>query len=95
MEKIKVCFDVDGTLIYDENHRELFDTPNYKMIALFKSFEELGCEMYIWSGGGISYSIRWANKLGLKATHVRKGSFIPDIAVDDEELGLGKVNLKV
>jgi len=92
---IKVAFDVDGTILLDERHMDLFDTPNYPVIQLFKLFESFGCEMYIWSGGGKSYAIRWMQKFGLKATVVDKGSFVPDIAIDDEDVKLGKVNIKV
>ncbi len=92
-----VCFDVDGTLIHQEG--PLCDTPRYEIIALFKSFESLGCMMYIWSGGGVQYAKRWRDKLGLTALVVEKGSFTPDIAIDDmaheSEFNLGKVNLPV
>ncbi len=94
-KKIKVAFDCDGTILCDERVPHLVDTPNYKIIQLFKLFESLGCEMYIWTGGGMDYGYRWAEKLGLKAIHVEKGSFIPDICIDDEEVNLGKVNIKV
>jgi hydroxymethylpyrimidine pyrophosphatase-like HAD family hydrolase len=94
---ITVAFDVDGTILIDERNPDpiMFDTPNYDVIALFKLLEKLGCEMYIWSGGGKSYAMRWAMKFGLKAKIVDKGSFIPDIAIDDEEVNLGKVNIKI
>jgi len=94
---LKIAFDIDGTILTDERNPDprLFDTPNYDVIALFKLFEQFGCEMYVWSGGGKSYAIRWIQKFGLNAKVVDKGSFIPDIAVDDEHVQLGKVNLKV
>lgn len=90
---ITICFDVDGTLIHQSGDGE--DTPKYDNIALFHHFERLGCKMYIWSGGGMGYAERWAQKLGLKAEIAEKGSFKPDIAVDDMFVTLGKVNLKV
>jgi predicted HAD superfamily phosphohydrolase YqeG len=90
---LKVAFDVDGTLIHQIGERE--DTPRYEIIDLFKKFESLGCVMYIWSGGGEDYAARWRDKLGLSAVVVAKGSFQPDIAVDDMDVTLGKVNLKV
>jgi len=85
-----IAFDVDGTLIGLQR-----DIPRYKIIQLFLTFESLGYEMYIWSGGGLDYAEHWSEKLGLKAKIVAKGSFIPDIAFDDEEVKLGKVNIKV
>lgn len=51
--------------------------------------------MYAWSGSGEDYCQRWLDKLGLKAKVVPKGSFIPDITVDDMEVSMGKVNIKV
>lgn len=92
-----VAFDVDGTLIHQSGM--LTDTPRYEVIQLFHTFQKLGYEMYIWSGGGEQYASHWSNKLGLNATIVTKGSFIPDIAVDDmahsSDFNLGKVNLPV
>ncbi len=95
--KLKIAFDVDGTLIHQAG--ELSDTPRYDIIALFKSFEKLGCEMFIWSGGGVDYATRWRDKLGLKAKIMGKGEFVPDIAFDDmaheSEFNLGTVNVPV
>jgi len=72
-----VAFDVDGTLI------EYDDTPRYDVIAFFKQFEQWGCEMIIWSGGGVDYAKHWAEKLGLEAKIIEKWSIKPDIAIDD------------
>lgn len=90
---MKIAFDVDGTLIHQIGEKE--DTPRYEIISLFKTLEKLGNEMYIWSGGGVDYAQRWSEKLGLTAKVVEKGSFKPDMAVDDMDVELGIVNLKV
>lgn len=91
-----IAFDIDGTLIWMEGTPgEEPDTPRYKIVQLFKFFEQLGWSMYIWSGGGMDYAERWRDKLGIKALVVTKGSFVPDIAVDDEEVKLGKTNIRV
>jgi len=92
-KKLTVAFDVDGTLIELVGNKE--DTPRYKILTLFKLFESFGCEMYIWSGGGVDYAMEWRDKLGLDADVALKGSFIPDIAVDDMETDLGKIDLRV
>ena len=92
-ERIKICFDIDGTLIHLTGERE--DTPRYDIIALFKMFESLGCDMYAHSGGGIDYCQRWVDKLGLTAKVVQKGSLKADIVFDDERVNLGIVNIKV
>lgn len=88
-----VAFDVDGTLIHQIGDQE--DSPRYEVIQLYKILESAGCEMFIWSGGGLGYAERWAQKLGLNGTIIIKGSLVPDIAVDDEEVTLGKVNLRI
>lgn len=95
-----VAFDVDGTLIHQDS--DLCDTPRYDVIQLYKLLESFGCTMYIWSGGGVDYAKRWAEKLGLNGTVIEKGSMIPDLAVDDMDLdfrrsekSLGKINLQV
>lgn len=90
---IKVCFDIDGTLIHLVGEKE--DTPRYEIINLFKIFESLGCDMYAHSGGGIDYCQRWIEKLGLKAKIVQKGSLKADIVLDDERVNIGILNLKV
>lgn len=92
-EEILVAFDVDGTLIRQGEYGE--DVPRYKVIELFHHFERLGCTMFIWSGSGVDYAIRWAQKLGLKASIVRKHSMVPDITFDDEIITIGKVNIQV
>jgi hydroxymethylpyrimidine pyrophosphatase-like HAD family hydrolase len=91
--KLKVAFDVDGTLIHQVGQKE--DTPRYDVIAIFRSFQNLGNDMYVWSGGGIDYARRWAEKLGLDCTIAEKGSFRADIAFDDMEVDLAKVNVRV
>ena len=99
MKQLNIFFDVDGTLIWPEGiPNELPDTPRYEVIQLFHAFERLGCRMFIWSGGGCDYAIRWRDRLGLKASVITKGAVDPDIidiAVDDEEVKLGIVNIKV
>ena len=93
---LTVACDLDGTLLWAEGMGEEPDSPRYDVIMLLGWLEGMfGCEISIWSGGGIEYASRWKQKLGLKYPVVEKGSFIPDIAIDDEEVTLGKVNLKV
>jgi len=104
---MKICYDVDGTIIHDGNPKYKFispitgseepldSTPRYEIIQMFKMHEALGFQMFIWSGGGVDYAKYWAAKLGLSATVVAKGSFRPDIAVDDQEVDLGIINIRV
>jgi len=90
---LNIAFDVDGTLIHQVGEAE--DTPRYDIISQFHFYENLGNTMFIWSGGGVSYAERWAERLGLKAKIVPKGSFLPDITFDDMNVNLGKVNIRV
>lgn len=89
-EKIIVAFDVDGTLICHAT-----DTPNYKVIDLYRAFEKLNCKMVIWSGCGVDYAKRWAEKLGLGGEVLPKGSISPDIGFDDMETAMAKVAVMV
>ena len=93
---MKIAFDIDGTLINIEGHPYCKpDTPRYEVIELYRIFEDFEYDIYIWSGGGLDYAKRWAERLGLDGKIVQKGSFVPDIAIDDEEVKLGKINMKV
>lgn len=90
-----IAFDVDFTLINGDN------TPNYDTIDLYRWFERNGDRMIVWSGGGLDYAKMWAEKLHLKPwtcapkTIEVARSLDVDIAVDDEIVALGKVNIKV
>jgi len=94
-QRIKVAFDVDGTLIHEVTPDGLENTPRYDVMFLYKFYESIGCDMYIWSGGGVDYAEMWARKLGLNCKVIPKGSILVDIAVDDLDVLMGKVNLKV
>lgn len=86
---LKVAFDVDGTLI------DYGGKPRYEIISLFHILEKLGCDMFIWSGGGPDYATAIKNKLGLTAAVRVKGSFTPDLAIDDQDADLGTLTFKV
>lgn len=98
---MKVAFDVDDTLILPSVATGLdIDTPNYSNIAVYKWFQEQGYYMIIWSGGGQDYARMWGEKLGLRADEYRdKGmgskDLTIDIAFDDCDVDLAKVNVKV
>lgn len=95
---MKIAFDVDDTLIIPSVVTGTENVPNYDTIAIFNWFQAQGHEMYIWSGSGIDWATRWAEKLGLKAIIIPKHNpdKIPiDIAFDDCDVEIGKVNVKV
>jgi hypothetical protein len=95
---IKVAFDVDGALIYEIGEKE--DTPRYDIIQLFHLLEHFGCKNYVWSGGGTDHAEQWKQKLGLEAKVIPKTieasvSVGIDITIDNEEIDLGKINIRV
>lgn len=93
---VKIAFDVDNTLIVKSNNGE--DVPNYGVIHLIMTINVMvrDVDLIVWSGSGVDYARRWTEKLGIaEATRViGKGQEKVDIAFDDEEVLLGKVNLQ-
>lgn len=99
---MKIAFDIDDTLIIPAVATNMpSDTPNYEIIAVYKWFQKQGHQMILWSGGGIDYAKTWGEKLGLQPFNVRPklktevmGDGV-DIAFDDCDVDLAKVNVKV
>ena len=93
----KVAFDVDGTLIWEEGHLDhIPDSPKYSIYYLLHTLQKCkDVEIIVWSGGGTDYAERWCEKLGITARVIPKGSELVDIAFDDMEVKLGKVNIQV
>ena len=95
-----IAFDVDDTLIIPAvasgKDREV---PNYEVIAIYQLLQRQGHHMIIWSGGGQDYARMQAERLGLDADEIitktvdRKSEI--DIAFDDSDIELAKVNVKV
>ena len=98
--KLVIAWDVDDTLITPSVVTDFDqDVPNYENVAIYKWFQAQGCYMIIWSGGGQSYAEMWAKKLGLEADEIltkdtRMSNDI-DIAFDDCDIDLAKINVKV
>ena len=97
MNKLKIAFDVDDTLIIPSvANRFGRDTPNYENIAILRWFQAQGHQIIIWSGSGIDWAKTWAEKLGLEAEiRIKEKSEDIDIAFDDCDVELAKVNIKV
>ena len=91
-----------------EFHRFAIDikkqVPDFDLIQVVRWFIENDHQVFFWSGGGIDYSQMIIDKLGL----TNKVKALPkvklgdksnphniDIAFDDEETNLAKVNIKV
>ncbi len=91
-----VAFDVDLTLI-DKNNK-----INYNTLDLMRWFINNNDRVIVWSGGGIDWAERWVRHLGLQdkvqvamKTQENAKALGIDIAVDDEFVTLGKVNIKI
>ena len=95
---MKIAFDVDDTLIVPRVAIDwAVETPSYDVIAIYKWFQSQGHYMIIWSGSGVDWAKTWAEKLGLKADEfpMKQKREDVDIAFDDCDVDLGKVNIKV
>lgn len=94
---MKIAFDVDDTLIVPAVVTGERDSPNYETIAVYRWFQAQGNYMIIWSGSGIDWATAWAEKLGLQPDEIRikQKSEDVDIAFDDCEVDLAKVNVRV
>lgn len=95
---MKVAFDLDDTLIVPAVATGFKqDTPAWETINIYRWFQFQGNHMIIWSGGGIDYARMWADKLGLRPDEIRlkAKSDDVDIAFDDCDVDLAKVNIKV
>lgn len=97
--KLTIAFDVDGTLIGQTFSDE--DTPKYEVIDLLLWFQRQGHTIIVWSGGGVDYARRWAQKLGFGDVIIAEKSrdsavlYDVDITVDDENCTLATINIKV
>lgn len=108
-KKLKIAFDIDDTILVPSVVAGFGnDTPNYETIAVLRWFQAQGHEIYLWSGSGTDWAQRWGEKFGLQPFTVIKKEkeivyedmgFSPrpfiDIAFDDCDVDLAKVNVKV
>ncbi len=94
---MRIAFDIDDTLIIPSVVTGDRDTPNYDTIAIYKWFQAQGHTMILWSGSGLDWARTWGEKLGLAPFEVimkdKRGCV--DIAFDDCDVDLAKVNVKV
>ena len=99
MRKVKIAFDVDGTLRCNctEDCRE----PNKRIVDMFNTLASFkNTEMFVWSGGGADYADSFARRYDLKVSsnHCVSKLNAPkmDIAIDDiQATMLGDINLIV
>ncbi|HXP49425.1 MAG TPA: hypothetical protein VN922_05700 [Bacteroidia bacterium] len=105
---INVAFDIDDTLYkiskYKEDGKNRFlQVPDYPLVGVLRWFHNNGDNIYVWSAGGVLYAEQIVVKLGLsewvtkvipKDTASRDFYGI-DIAFDDADPNMGKVNVKI
>jgi hydroxymethylpyrimidine pyrophosphatase-like HAD family hydrolase len=87
---MNIAFDVDGCLIKDGE-------PIKENLELLKVLSK-SHKIYLWSGNGWLYAFKWADKLDLNMLSGvldKYNTFKPDIAFDDKEIDLGKLNIKI
>jgi hypothetical protein len=91
-----IAIDVDNTLIHEVDGSVCLNTD---VVALMVAIHNLGvADIVVWSGGGQDYARHVVEKYGL--THLvyscdAKGSVGADITLDDQDMSLGLVNLKL
>ena len=102
-----VAFDVDDTLIMPSVAAGFGnDVPNYDNVHIAFWYLAQGHTVVVWSGSGKDWATRWAEKLGLLPNdNVRiwtkekvldkNDQPLVDIAYDDMEVQLAKVNIRV
>lgn len=102
MQKVAICFDVDGTLIdKTDQERAEYTTLLMRMFKLFKN-----AKIVIWSGGGAAYAETRARQLNiheyawkfmskLQYTELKAAGY-QILAIDDiQDTAIGNINLIV
>lgn len=108
MQKTIIAFDVDGTLITNNDPERVHGVPSndevphvpiINMLMTFSRFKNV--KIVVWSGGGKQYAETWGRRLGLDKYVWRYASKTetmpyPVVAIDDmQACELGIVNLIV
>lgn len=101
---MKIAFDIDDTILIPSvaNTGSHENIPNYEVIEVYRFFQRQGHWMILWSGSGVDWARRWGEKFGLNPDEVRikiRPGNAPwpdvDIAFDDCDVDLAKVNVRV
>lgn len=89
------------------DRKDFMQVPDYDLIQVLRWFYQNGDNIFIWSAGGKSYAEDIAKKLGLydmvtvvEKKHDARDYGLPappkmDIAFDDSETNLAKVDIKI
>ena len=94
---MNICFDIDDTL-WKIDRKYMRQVPDYDLIQVLRWFFNNGDTIYIWSAGGVEHAQVVVDKLGLTdmVEVIQKGvNKEIDIAFDDEETKLAKVDVRV
>lgn len=102
MRKIKIAFDVDGTLVsHDEANKTISANERIRtMLIALSSFKNV--KIIVWSGSGELWARQASSAIGIDkyvdkyASKTDHPIIQPDIAIDDiQDTAIGKVNLIV
>jgi len=98
---MKVAFDIDKTLWLVDNERGK-NFPNHELVNVLKWFHKNGDEVFVLSTGGEDYAKEIVEKIGIAdlVSIITKPDFDKchpdmDIAFDDSEKNLAKINILV
>ena len=91
MKPVKIAFDVDNTLI-DQQDKPIF--LNIQLLILLSKCKNV--KITVWSGGGEDYARHWVQRLGIDRyvakVQAKDPLLKPDIAFDDQhEFDMGGV----
>ncbi len=105
---MRVAFDIDDTLWEVIRNKESkmygMQVPDHDLIQVLRWFYKNGDDVFVWSAGGLDYAQQIVEKIGLAdmVTVIRKVALHDpsnphkiDIAFDDEETKLAKVDVIV
>lgn len=97
--RVTFFIDVDNTLITEVDGDV---RVNEDVRALVVSLKRLNCcNLVLWSGGGADYARHVARKFGIEhlfhnfLSKVKMADSINGITLDDQEITLGKMNMKL
>lgn len=105
MKEIIIAFDIDGTLISNQNGLgvEHLHAHTFQLLVLLSRFKNV--KIYVWSGGGQDYAIQICKKYGIdkyvdrcfgKKEYDDTINGKIDIAIDDQhEFNMADKNLIV
>lgn len=88
---MNICFDVDDCLLNKKG-------PIKANVALVKILSK-SHKVYLWSGNGYTHAYDVAYTLNLldylSGVLNKYSTFVPDIAFDNQEIDLGKINIQI